>query len=139
LLGIEKIPSTVFETLRAEGFQEDFAACAVREYIFNPPGSEKKALPFWLVDLATASNVREKIKILMGAPKIFLSLYRARYYERYGRSTPKALIHITWYYLRKAKAVIALWIRAPRKTASLQDKMTSRNRKTQKVIDWLRH
>ena len=139
LLGITQVPSAIFEALREESFQEVFAVCAVREYIFNTAYSEKKRLPFWMVDLATASSVHEKIKILKGAPNIFLSLYRARYFERYGRSTPKALIHITWYYTRKAGAAIALWILAPRKTAQLQNKMTSVNRKTQEVIDWLQH
>jgi hypothetical protein len=139
LLGITQVPSVIFQKLHEEGFQDDFAACAIREYIFSPPEFKKKALPFWMVDLATASNVREKIKILMGAPKIFLSLYRARYYERYGRSTPKALLHLTLYYIRKAAAAILLWMRAPRKAAKLQNKMISSNRKTQEVINWLRH
>lgn len=138
LLGAKDIPCTVFKALQAEGFQEDFAACAVREYIFNPSKAERKSLPFLMVDIATAVGLREKIKIIIGAPKIFLSLYRARYYERYGRSTPRALAHITWYYSRKAAAAFALWVRAPRKAAQLQKKRVAVNRKTQAAIDWLR-
>ena len=139
LLAVDEIHASIFNELQNQGFQEDFACCAVREYIFNPSKTESKALPFLMVDMATTSGLRGKIKILTGAPKVFLSLYQARYYDRYGRSTPKALLHLTLYYIRKAVATILLWMRAPRKAAKLQNKMISANRKTQEVINWLRH
>jgi hypothetical protein len=133
------IPPEIFEILHKEEFQEDFAVFAFREYIFSPLQPEKNSLPFWMIDFATASSMREKVERFKDVPKVFISLFQARYYGRFSRSIPRTIASVVWYYIRRVSSAIELWVQKPRKTSNLQQKMTSVNRKTQAFMDWLRN
>lgn len=139
LLGVTEIPAAIFEALRKEGLQDSFAACAVRQYIFNPPESDKKNLPFWITDLATATTFREKITAIKELPQVLCGLYRSWYYGKLNRSTLRTFLHIVGHYARKVSFAITLWIRAPRKTTHLQKNLIKANRETKTVLAWLRN
>ena len=139
LLGITQVPLTIQEALHNEGFHDDFAACAVREYIFNSPESKKKALPYWMVDLTTASNAREKLAIIRELPRVFSLVYRRRYYGGRSRSALQTFVHVTWYYMQKTATTLIFYLRAPRKASQLQKNLKEVNRKTKEVIDWLQN
>jgi hypothetical protein len=137
LLSNEEVPSAVFNALQAEGFQDDFAICMVREYIFNTDRARKKSLPFWMVDLATPLDLWEKVKIFLELPQIFFKLFRARYYGRMGRSVTRTTAYIMSYYIRKGITAFVFLLRYPGKAAQLKKELKETNRKTKAAIDWM--
>lgn len=137
LFNVTKGYHQIDEVLRAEGFNKDFAAYAVREYIFNAREIEREVLPFWMVDLATATTIHAKIMRLKELPQIFFGQYQ-RSYKKCGNSALRAIVDAAWYYAAKAAATLLLWLKTPRKAIELQTKMTGINRETQEMIDWVR-
>ncbi len=138
LLGVTAISMDVAEALKEEGFQNAFELCAVKEYIFGHRNTQKNYLPFWMVDVATKTTLRDKIKIFLDIPTIIANLYDARYFGSSHPSAIRTIVSIAGHYSKKIALTVALWVFSPRKTRQLQHTMVSRNLKASQMIDWLR-
>lgn len=138
LLGVTAISMDVVEALKGEGFQDAFEMCAVKEYIFEHGNAPKNFLPFWMVDLATKTTLRGKIKVFLDMPNIIATLYDARYFRNSHPSAIRTIANIAWYYTKKIALTMSLWVSSPRKTRQRQHTMISRNLKASQMIDWLR-
>lgn len=138
LFDLAEIPPTIFKTLRTEGFENDFALCAVKECIFTSKNCEEKIVPFWLTELKTASGMRGKIKVIFDIPHIVANLFKAIYYRRQDRSVMRTIARIIWHYIKKTVRTLRLWLFSPDTTRQLQKKMVGRNIKTGEMINWLR-
>jgi hypothetical protein len=139
LLGVTAISMDVVEALKGEGFQDAFEMCVVEEYIFGHGNAPKNFLPFWMVDMATKTTLRDKIKVFLDIPNIIADLYNARYFHSSHPSAIRTIANIAWHYTTKIALTMALWVSSPRKTQQLQHTMISRNLKASQMIDWLRN
>jgi hypothetical protein len=140
LLGVMTIPPMVTEALRTAGYQDDFGLSAVKEYIFPPVNPQKSQLPFWVIDLATQTTIRKKIKVILNALSIMMPLYKTKNFADTDTSVMKTVFSVTWYYINKIikATVLLVYVTASGKTRSLRNKMIIQNKKTQEVINWIR-
>jgi len=139
LFDVTDIPPVVFEKLQEERFQEDFASHIIKEYIFTSQQPAQKNIPFWIVELAAASTLWKKFRKAKDIPKLFISLYRARYYAQPHQSALRTLAYVIWYYTLKAAKFFLPWVCAPQKAVQVQSHMLRVNRKTQTLLDWLQN
>ena len=138
LFGVKAIPPVVVEALRNAGYRDDFGLCAVKAYIFPPVDPEKNQLPFWAVDLASQTTVREKIKVILSAPAIMVQIYKRMYYADSDPSVMKTVLSMTWYCINKIIKTMVLFVCTPTKAKTLKKNLIIQYQKNQEVINWIR-